>query len=117
VALALGVVLGTAIPAAFRAAVAQGVGGAGLVALVASLFPPRKPKEEDTDGPKTKSDILADDPQHSVDRLPDDLKAGLDAGTQSNADAQADAIFARHRKGSGGGNADQGGAPGGAAGG
>jgi hypothetical protein len=96
------VIVAACIPAA-RTAIVQGLAEAaglgGILALLRQFFPPKKgaaaPKEG-TDVPKTKADILADDPQHSLDRLPDDARADLNAKIDADANARAAALLKRY---------------------
>jgi hypothetical protein len=114
---ALALVLLMAIAPSARAWVGQALAGAGWIGAIIAAMLGIKRIQRDREGrgePKTKTDILADDPQHSLDRLPDNLRAGLDAGIKSDVDAQVGAIFDRQRRD---GGADPGAADGGPAGG
>jgi hypothetical protein len=97
VALAAGLAAGIFIPAAWRAPILGG-GGLGVLAVLAGILKKKgavAPGE--TNAPKSKTDILADDPQHSLDRLPDAARADLDAKINADADARVDAIVKRHQ--------------------
>jgi hypothetical protein len=110
IAAAVGLVMALVIIAAclpaVRVGILRGLAGAGgfggIVALLGLFWPPKKggdaSKEGEPDAPKTKADILADDPAHSLDRLPDDARSGLDADIKFSAKSRVDAIIARHRK-------------------
>jgi hypothetical protein len=102
------VIIAAGLPAA-RAGILRGLAGAGglggivgIVALLRLFWPSKEggtaSKEGKPDAPKTKAEILADDPAHSLDRLPDDARADLDADIKSDAKSRVDAIIARHRK-------------------
>lgn len=103
-AVAVGIALGLVLLAAFlpaaRAAILEGLAGAGaggaIIAGILKLLFAGKEARTDAPSPKTKDAILADDPQHSLDRLPDDARTDLDAKIDADARARADAILKRH---------------------
>jgi hypothetical protein len=96
------VIVAACIPEA-RTAIVQGVAEAaglgGILALLRQFWPPKKgaaaPKEG-TDVPKTKSDILADDPQHSLDRLSDGARADLDARLDADAKRRSEDLARKY---------------------
>ncbi len=114
VGMVLTLVLLAAILPTARTGILQGLAGVGGIGVIlGGIFGAKKIKEA-TDAPKTKTDILAADPHDSLGRLPDDLRAHVDAGIKSDIDAQVDDIFRRHGSARpGGGGSDASAAPGG----